>query len=700
MSLHQSLSTTALLQKIALLEAELEHAQQQRVFYQRQFETVFHAQHLKHLLIDRSTLAIIDANAAACLFYGYTQNELCSRSIIDLCAGAYIHSYDLINQINQTDIIEFFQHCYNGRVRYVQATRTPLEFTDQSIELWTITDLSEHQQIELQQKLHHRYMVALHEATLAVMAHTSLEETLQTLLDQVTLLVEGAIGSVFLLSQDSSVMELRWSTIEPVVRYVAVERGAGFIGSVWQAEQTVVVDEYTFCTPADDPQAVAIYAAIGIPLWSAETMVGILALAYNEPYQHFGQAEIEILEQAGRLASLAIERSRLYSTLETELIERRMVEQSLRKMTERFQLVEEVTASGIFDVDLQSERIFTTLGFLRTFGYSASDITTELAWWREHIHPEDAKHVIQAYINAMRQGDYDFRATFRFQHKLGAYCYVQTMLKFIRDDHQRVVRIVGSLVDTTKQQEAEIARLQSDQRYRLLVEHAPYPIAVVHNKQIIYVNNVVLQLMGAQSLDTLLEVDSAQTFINHVNTYFKTTTLVEGQVYQLGIQEYRDARQQIIFIDLVAVGIIYEAQLAVLVIGHDVTERIKAESNLRAHVEQYRRLIEMAPMPIVIHAGATILYVNIRGLEGAGLSAATNIIGQPLHHFVHPEDHPVLDVYLQQPIQPYQTFRFIRADGAIRTIEVSSTQVTYGAEPQPKRLLMILQLAFWLKKNA
>ncbi len=53
--------------------------------------------------------------------------------------------------------------------------------------------------------------------------------------------------------------------------------------------------------------------------------------------------------------------------------------------------------------------------------------------------------------------------------------------------------------------------------------------------------------------------------------------------------------------------------------------------------ERYRALVERSPLPIGVHSGGIIVYMNPAALQIAGAQRPEDIIGHRMLDFVHPD---------------------------------------------------------------
>jgi PAS domain S-box-containing protein len=104
------------------------------------------------LLIDPYTGKIMDANAAASRFYGYSLEQLRSMQIGDL----NLLPKEKVNQAmksileENSDVLIFPHRLVNGEVRTVEVHSSPIEVNNQKILFSIIHDITDRQQAETQ----------------------------------------------------------------------------------------------------------------------------------------------------------------------------------------------------------------------------------------------------------------------------------------------------------------------------------------------------------------------------------------------------------------------------------------------------------------------------------------------------------------------------------------------------------------------
>ena len=74
----------------------------------------------------------------------------------------------------------------------------------------------------------------------------------------------------------------------------------------------------------------------------------------------------------------------------------------------------------------------------------------------------------------------------------------------------------------------------------------------------------------------------------------------------------------------------------------EIHERKRIEENLFKSREQYKRLIDLSPLPKAVHIAGTIVYTNQAAARMIGAKSTEELIGRNVLQFVHPESREVV----------------------------------------------------------
>jgi len=132
-------------------------------------------------------------------------------------------------------------------------------------------------------------------------------------------------------------------------------------------------------------------------------------------------------------------------------------ERALRVSEERFSLAMKGTNDGIWDYDIEGDRVYVSPGWLRMLGFSeesGADFAEPGAAMRQ-VHPDDAQRVNEE-LDAAIAGDSDvYEIEARVVHTSGRTLHVLSRGHVVRDAAGRAVRLVGVNTDLTALKEAE-----------------------------------------------------------------------------------------------------------------------------------------------------------------------------------------------------------------------------------------------------
>lgn len=140
-----------------------------------------------------------------------------------------------------------------------------------------------------------------------------------------------------------------------------------------------------------------------------------------------------------------------------------IIETTLRNTEDRFALAIEATQAGVYDWDLETNKIFFARRYFEMLGYErpASIGTFEEA--REFIHPDDISHVDEITQDYLTGKIGEFSLEFRMKHASGRWIWVHSRGKAQYDRRSKPRRLVGALNDITHIKQSH-ERLENEKR--------------------------------------------------------------------------------------------------------------------------------------------------------------------------------------------------------------------------------------------
>ncbi len=181
-----------------------------------------------------------------------------------------------------------------------------------------------------------------------------------------------------------------------------------------------------------------------------------------------GAADYVLKQNLLRLPS-AIERA---ITVEQGIRTRKGAERALREANALLQTTERIAHIGGFRWDIASGRIVWSDEIYRMFGLSPGEFVPSIAGFVERIHPDDRQRVWDA-IDASVTRNEPFDIEFRLLRPDQTERIIQSRGELVRDEAGRPTGMTGTSHDITDRRRADESLRTSEERFRLLVEHAP-----------------------------------------------------------------------------------------------------------------------------------------------------------------------------------------------------------------------------------
>ncbi len=162
-----------------------------------------------------------------------------------------------------------------------------------------------------------------------------------------------------------------------------------------------------------------------------------------------------VIDVSVRSTPLVFEGRPARLVLATDVTERRRAHEALRVSEERFRMLSQATHDAIWDWDLETDALWWNDGVEHLFGYEVDELEPTSASRTRLIHPEDAARVTGDLDRAIKAGEVQWSAEYRFARKDGSYAYVLDRSYLIRDAQGEAVRMIGGMTDLTARKEAE-----------------------------------------------------------------------------------------------------------------------------------------------------------------------------------------------------------------------------------------------------
>jgi diguanylate cyclase (GGDEF)-like protein/PAS domain S-box-containing protein len=225
------------------------------------------------------------------------------------------------------------------------------------------------------------------------------------------------------------------------------------------------------------------WVAFGIPVGFAQLVV----LISRELPQH----DLLLLTWSMTMAGAALTAQWLKRALSNNLSLRHRADLSakaqeqanaeLNRSREQLRLALDAIDAGIADTNLITGERFYSARYFSILGHDDRDQFQKEHRLSDALHPEDRKRVMEARRRHTDSGA-PLREECRLRRADGTYVWVILRGESVRGTDGRPTRLVISIVDTTEKRIAEHRLIDSERRYRALVEASPSLIWICDDK--------------------------------------------------------------------------------------------------------------------------------------------------------------------------------------------------------------------------
>lgn len=295
--------------------------------------------------------------------------------------------------------------------------------------------------------------------------------------------------------------------------------------------------------------------------------------------------------------------------IEEEWIEeRREAEEALRKSEEEYKRLVDSSLTGIF-IHQDHKYVFVNNRFAEMHGYSPEGLLGQSPMML--IHPDERESMSEIAERRLKGEDAPQRYEVRRVRKDGATIWCEMMANVI--EYEGRLAIMGNMIDITERKKAERALRKSEEKYSTLVESSLTGIYIDQHGKVAFANNRFAEIYGYSrnevlGMDTrnLVHPDDRQ-LTNNIRTKRLKGERAPAEYQARGLTR----SGEVIWIARRNTAIKYNGKPAVLGNIVDITERKRAEEDLRDSEERYRTVLEGSPDPVVVYdMEGRCIYVN------------------------------------------------------------------------------------------
>lgn len=448
--------------------------------------------------------------------------------------------------------------------------------------------------IEEAQILRTRVRVGLGIALIALLLHAGGDLYLnQSVLQEILRL---RILSIVMVTAALLALQLRrtriWTTVVALAAVAGILTATATTGAILRDDATTSLLVIALATASatllpwgTGPHAVIVVIGLTEALWNIRTVNNGMLLASTEPI-----GTLLIALGGSFFVRRELERTRLAVAEET--IERRRVEENLRKSEERFALATQGANDGLWDWDMTTGEIYYSPRWEEMLGHAAGEIASTVDAWRIRVHPDDAERFtteLTAHVGRLLP---HFENEHRLRHTDGRYRWMLARGLCVYDATGTPVRMAGSLTDITERKLIEkqllhatadaqsILRAFPDVYFRLGVDGT---VLDYHTR---YAADLATELLLGRRVQDILSPELGQQLSAAIQEVLTTESVITREYV------FPQSEGDLTF----EVRILPLRGEQIILIARDITERKLTEEKARQHQAELAHVLRLGTM--------------------------------------------------------------------------------------------------------
>ena len=293
---------------------------------------------------------------------------------------------------------------------------------------------------------------------------------------------------------------------------------------------------------------------------------------------------------------------------------------------------------GSWQWDMRSNTVTWSEELYRIFGLGPGDFGATLEAFSERVYPEDRRRVDDA-LRATLDGGKPYDLELRIVRPDGSIRWLHTQGEMTREGGTPI-RMIGSALDVTEQKRAQEALLESEEKFRTMIEMTPDLVSLNDMKtaQFVEVNRAWCDAIGLAREQAIGETAANLGLWASEEDLPRFLERLRGGAAGSFDLRFRRADGE------TRVG---SSSLAVVHVGgrdaamlwtRDVTEQRRGEQALRESEERFRSLASLAPIGIYrTDASGAVTYTSPPWQRMVGLTLEQSL-GWGWAGALHPED--------------------------------------------------------------
>ena len=323
------------------------------------------------------------------------------------------------------------------------------------------------------------------------------------------------------------------------------------------------------------------------------------------------------------------------------------------------------------------------------YGLDPQRVTADSAVFLDTLHPDDRDTFVRTLRDSARHWE-AWELEFRFIHESGRINWLHGISIPYRAADDRVA-FDGLYLDITDRKVAEMALVESEQRFHNLAQNSLQGLMVHRHNKALFVNAAFAQILGYDDSEEVLTLENFDEYIApeerpRLLDYRDRRIRGEAAPNRYEYQAIRKDGKRI-WLEMLNEKVNWNHEPAIQSIIYDVTERKLAESAARKSNLRFRELLEQSTQGIMIKHEDEVVFANDAFADLHGYNGPDEILAlDTTDALIAPDDIELLrSIYKTRAnnlaAPTLYEFRGRRKDGSILWLENRVQKVEWDGQP-------------------